>query len=260
MASLTFELKNARLGATLAIAAIGCVAQAGLIFDPFNGESLFENDADDATVRRFLDEDYLLFGTPFASVDVSTNGNLNFNDNVNFQNEGFPSPFADGMISPLWDDYIVRPGSQVLEHDGVGFYAFTWKNVSSWRDENSRHTFQAVIFAQNQNFGGFDFLAGDIAFAYRSQGKGPNDDDATLGLNAFGGGIAAGLPGDGKTVLKADDFDRLPLGKNEFILYRWNGEGYNVTLQQTQRVVPEPGTMAALGLGAIWLAARRRKR
>jgi hypothetical protein len=260
LVSLTFEVNRARWGAAFALLGIGCMAQAGLIFNPHNGDSLFDGDADDNTVTRFLDEDYFLFDAPFASVDVSTNGNLNFNDNVNFQNEGFPSEFAGGMIAPLWDDYIMAPGSDVLEHDGVGFYAFTWKNMASWRDSNSRHTFQAVLFATDQNFGGFNFLSRDIAFAYRSNGKGPNDEDATVGLNAFGGGLAAGLPGDGQTLLTGTDFGRLPLGPNEFILFRWNGEGYNVSLQKTVTVVPEPGTLAALGLGAAWLVARRSRK
>lgn len=243
---------------TLAIASF-TVANAGLILNPIGGSTIFGDEPDDdATVHVELDSTFALFGESFSSLHVSTNGNLNFSANSSFDNTAFPSVATGPMISPFWDDLLIIEGSHVTENRGAGWFAVTWRNVASWADLDSKHTFQVLLFSDDKEFGGFQFHAGDIAFAYGPLGAAISD-SATVGLNGGPGTEAAGIPDDGDTIITIDELVRLKPGKTDFILFRPEGDGYEVSYESTVRAVPEPATAVILGLGALGFAWRRRR-
>jgi hypothetical protein len=235
-------------------------AHAGLILSPLGGFTVFSS-GDDDTAHLSLNSTYKFFGQDFGAVDVSTNGNLNFSGNSDFANVGFPDSTSGAMIAPLWDDFSLSGNSRIIEQQGNGFFAVTWKNVETFSVPGSRDTFQAVMFNKDRNFGGFNFQQGDIAFAYGPIGSQLSfDDNATVGVNNGNGSKSAGLPGSGQTLINSADLSKLDPVKTEFILLRFNGTGYDVTYQHTDSAVPEPATIGALSLGLVGLASRRRNR
>lgn len=245
------------LAATLALGAAS--AHAGLILSPKGGITVFKA-GDDEVAHQQLNETFTLFGHSFNSIDISTNGNINFSGNDAFQNVAFPSSGAGSMIAPLWDDFTLFQGSRVIAQEGQGWFAVTWRNMATWYDLDQRHSFQAIVFNTDRSFGGFDFHAGDIAFAYGPMGDRLNyDDAATVGLNGPGGHFA-GLPGTGQTEISSAEIGKLEPFKTEFILYRPDGDGYDVSYQHTERAVPEPASVAVLGLGMFGLWRARRKK
>lgn len=235
-------------------------AHAGLILSPLGGFTEFST-GDDDVLTQDLGANYQFYGQSFSSIDISTNGNLNFASNTDFNNVQFPDLSTGAMIAPLWADFTLVQNSRVIYSQGSGFFGVTWNNVSTFFDQTQKFTFQALMFNQSQNMGGFNFHAGDIAFAYGGLGGPLNSQDSgTVGLNKGQGTGDAGLPGTGQTLITSADFPKLEPFKTEFILYRYNGVGYDVSYEHLNSAVPEPSTMAVIGLGAMGLMRRRRKR
>ena len=246
------------LGAMLAVGATS--AHAGLILSPLGGFTEFSS-GDDDVVTQSLGSNYSFFGQSFNSVSISTNGNLNFSGNTAFANVAFPSGSTGSMIAPLWADFVLVQNSRIIYSQGNGYFGVTWNSVSTFFNQSQKFTFQTMIFNQNENYGGFSFHAGDIAFAYGTLGGPLNSQDSgTVGLNNSNGTKSAGLPTTGQTLISSADFPKLEPFKTEFILYRYNGTGYDVSYQHLNSSVPEPGTMAAMSLAALGYLGGRRKR
>ncbi len=250
-----------RMIAVGAMVAVGATsAHAGLILSPLGGFTEFSS-GDDDVASQSLGSNYSFYGQSFNSVSISTNGNLNFSGNTDFANVAFPSGSTGSMIAPLWSDFVLVQNSRVIYSQGTGYFGVTWNSVSTFFDQTQKFTFQTMIFNQNENFGGFNFHSGDIAFAYGTLGGPLNSQNSgTVGLNNGNGFKSAGLPTTGQSLISSADFSKLEPFKTEFILYRYNGTGYDVSYQHLNSSVPEPGTLAAMGLAAFGLWRQRRKR
>ncbi|MEO8615488.1 MAG: autotransporter-associated beta strand repeat-containing protein [Luteolibacter sp.] len=87
------------------------------------------------------------YGTPYASVRVSTNGFLNFgNSFTNYINTGLPNTSAPpNLIAAAWTDWIIDSSSWVkwkaVDADTV---VVTWNNVLRL-GQNARATFQVIL-------------------------------------------------------------------------------------------------------------------
>ncbi len=219
----------------------GSIAQASFLVDPAGGTVLWADDAsyDDVVIRaRPLGFDFGFFAEdPIGAIDVSTNGNLNFDGDKDYENEHVPS--AIKRLSPLWDDLeiVSKSGDSIVEKVLPGiYYSVTWR-VHEQGNRAVRHGFQVVLFGQAQRLGGFDFAAGDIVFSYDAVGESFAKGTASVGLDA--GDDATTLPLPGATALsgllpRAAAW-LLPTLPGGFVLFRSDGEGGYTSLTNTNR-------------------------
>lgn len=240
-------------------------ARAGLLVDPSGGTALWQTTSgswDDQVVNRPLGFGFQFFGDLKTSVDVSTNGNLNFNGNAWYTNGSFPSS-GFGMIAPLWDDLYGYwgTGQSIVEKSNPGtYYSVTW-DTAQYANSSQLYRFQAIIFGQSAIVGGNIFLANDIVFSYDVVPNSSFQGDATVGVNKGDGVNFTGYTANGIVT----DPSSLPVGS--FIAFRANGSGYDLltsggVLKSTS--VPEIdsagfGSVLAVVAGALGLLERRRR-
>ncbi|MFO0811931.1 MAG: PEP-CTERM sorting domain-containing protein [Gemmatales bacterium] len=241
-------------------------AQTGLLIDP----STLTNTGltgDDSSITRTLPTTgtFNFYGVTRTTVDISTNGNLNFSSNTTFSNGTFPT--AVTRIAPFWDDLITTgtpPASAILDNQGDvtnPYYAVTWQNISNFgSNPAARYTFQAVWFNGPLTIGTFNFQAGDLAFDYTNMSTFLQGGNATVGLDQGNSSGFNPVPGSADGFIT--DLSLLPIDNEQFILFRENqAGGYDVSIQSLA-AVPEPSTviMTGAGLGAIVLGVRRHRR
>lgn len=233
-------------------------ALAGYLIDPTGGTVLFDSTVphDDETVTRPIGFTGQFFGNSYSSVDVSTNGNLNFSGFQGYTNYSLGN--SPAMIAPLWNDLQIYQGSgqKIVEKAVAGqYYSVTW-DIASFQNSAARYQFQAVLFSGSSLIGGTAFLPNDIAFAYQRIDPFFASGNATVGLSDGTGEYAtlSSLLPDG--VLTAADTSLLPTGANQFLLARWDGSGYTASVA----TVPEPSTWALGVLGIVCGALRFRCR
>ena len=98
-----------------------------------------------------------------------------------------------------------------------------------------------------------DFLSNDIADGAAIQVRDANGNDSF-----FSGNVAASLSPFSSTLSFISGNANLAQTKRVFLVLGGNFRGEDLSLDQIQSV-PEPASMAALGLGALGLLRRRRK-
>ena len=223
------------LSALLAGMITARTANADLLVDPTGGTSLIFSDPDNSVrTGRPLGFTGQFFGVNETTVDVSTNGNLNFSGNSSFADGIFPRSTA--RIAPLWDDLLLNdastvpnaPPSAIVEKVSPGvYYSVTWENVyrTTSLNPNKTDTFQAVWFGAATTIGGFTFQPNDIAFAYQMVNADFDGGAATVGVNKGSANAAAILPGSANGVITATTKNLLPLAVGQFVLFHPNGAG-----------------------------------
>jgi uncharacterized protein YhjY with autotransporter beta-barrel domain len=226
-----------------------CEAVAGLLIDPSGSTALILPGVDDiVSPGRSLGFTGNFFGVPLATVDLSSNGNLNFSNSNSFGNGAFPSSAVGGagIVAPFWDDLVTGTGS-VLEKVSVGnYYAATWLDNRGF-GSGGNFTFQAAWFGSAQTVNGISFLPDDIVFGYETVSGALS---ATVGLNKGDGVNSAVLPGttDGQIT----EPSLLPLGPTQYLLFRPNGAGsYNVIFLDLAQIaqLALPQSLGDVGLG-----------
>lgn len=230
-------------------------------------------------------------GTFFDSVqntvDVSSNGNLNWNGNRDFGSVG--GPMAVARISPLWDDFLFLQGTggKVISNKDPGkYFAVTWQNVPLWLEYYSHntftpYTFQVAWFGAPTQIGNFQFQPNDIAFSYATDLANLRDLYGVAGLNRGGSTTFIPFPGDqidaadtGNNsnpgfMYAAEAKQKLPsLTSDEFFLFRPDGNNsYNASRESlsgtSSSAVSEPSSLllvtAAIGTSAWWQRRRRQR-
>lgn len=245
-------------------------AHAGLFLDYTGGTVLLSNTVGDSNKddgiaygSRPLSGAY--FGQNFTDYipTISINGHVNFVGD----NEYFNRPLGVSevnRIAPMWQDYSIGSIGEIIESSGATYYGITWVNMENNSASGHLGTFQAIFFESDTTLNGFDFITGDIIFSYGEFTNGFIGNEPTIGLeNELGelGGIAP-LPGTEETngVFYSIHDHVLPNGEGQFVLFRPDGFGYDVSIQTS--AVPEPSAYAAFAGGFALAGAllRRRRR
>ncbi len=213
-------------------------AAADLVIDPTGGTSLVFSDPDNSARTRPLGFTAQFFGLDKTTVDISTNGNLNFGLNTSFADGAFPRSTA--RIAPLWDDLTLNSTGTIVEKASPGvYYSVTWENVFRTTSLNPSKidTFQAVWFGASATVGGFTFQKNDIAFSYQMVNADFDSGAATVGINKGSSNAAAVLPGTTDGVITAATKNLLPITGPQFVLFRSDGlGGYVASIQTTAAV------------------------
>lgn len=240
--------------------------RADLLVDPAGGTTLFsdaETHDDEVVSGRSLGFDFSFFGTHLTAVDVNTNGNLNASEGADFLNVSLPTLFGP-QICPYWDDLLISAGdgASVVEKRSSGLYSVTWKGLEASPGSVGRNSFQAVLFGAALSLGGFDFKPGDIAFAYGrlDAPMGEPEGYATLGLDGGDGehaAVLAELPSR-NGLLQDSDRSLIPTSAGSFVLFRPSSPDTYEARIVNAAPVPEPSTIAGVGL-ATAASLRRRK-
>ena len=166
-----------------------CEGGAGFSYiDATNDTQLYQ---DDGTIEIPLPFPVTFYGTPYASINASSNGNLQFDSsNGSFLNACLDeTPVADmgDMIAPFWDDLNLSFFG-FLETELVGtaperIFVIEWDDVPRFGDDDSdRVTFEVQFFEES----------GDIVFLYEDVTlfEGNNGSDATIGIQSAAQGLA----------------------------------------------------------------------
>ncbi len=166
-----------------------CESGSGFAYiDATNDTFLYQ---DDGIISLDLPFPFIFYGTTYTEIQVSSNGNLQFNNgNPQFFNECM----ADGavvnmgdMIAPYWDDLDLR-FLGFLEYEIVGstpdrIFVIEWDDVPRFGDTNDDQvTFEVQLFEKSN----------DIVFLYQDVTTldGYNGSSATIGLQSEAQGVA----------------------------------------------------------------------
>lgn len=233
----------------LVLAICASTAHASFLIDPTGGTPLWSSIAgadDEVRVGRPLGFAFTFFdGDPVTTVDVSTNGNLNFSGDSDYSNESPKVPIP--RISPLWDDLELVAGSSdsIIEKIVAGkYYSVTWQ-VHERAQPATRHAFQAVLFGASMRVNGLDFQKDDIVFCHEEVGATFSKNRATVGLDAGDAEIIVPVPGASSSagVLPHAEAGLLPVGAGGFLLFRPDGSGsYTVTVVGNRAPRPRDDT------------------
>ncbi|MCA9195515.1 MAG: hypothetical protein KDB03_27275 [Planctomycetales bacterium] len=262
---------------------------ADLLFATDGGQEVFSEQLqllgdgdplDDVVTLRSLGlADFRLFGQNVTQLWVSDNGNLNSTGSSSF----FAEPLATltparAMIAPMWDDFFIAklpdsysPNNRVIERNLPGvWYSVTWEHVRLYNELvvggdfiDTQRSIQAVIFGDDFQYEGFQFLHNDIVFSYVSHTATTSDFvdpaleaslptgfsqlNAAIGITGAAG-EAVSMFGDSSAngIFEADEASSaLPWTDRQFILFReisdQNGQfdHYAVSTESLSSV-PEP--------------------
>lgn len=248
----------------MALAAVA--SRAEVLINPVGGTVLFGDSQnwDDSVVNRNIGFTLDFFGAGSTALDVSTNGNLNFNSSASFNNESLPNA-SSSMIAALWDDLYIfaSSGQSIVEKTDPGtYYSVTW-NVAQFTDPSQLYRFQAALFGASTTINGSPFLPNDIVFSYDLIPVSFRDGSATVGLNQGNGIDFASPPGVADGIITNSNASLLPTGLGTYLLFRPNGSGYDVSVGSAPVPEIDPaglGSVLALVTGALGLLERRRSK
>lgn len=185
-----------------------------------------------------------LFGTDYSSFYISNNGLLSFGHAISSYS---PTPLnqeTDGVIiAPYWTDLDTFSNSAA----DAGIYLsqtanqtiVTWNKMGYYPENYSgTATFQVVL---NSN--------GQIGFYYGNMASGTDGHNAAAG---FGDGLASINEGELSSASGTTGVVSSRLNQTQL--------AFSVAAGGVPQVVPEPATLALLGLGLFGFAAARRRK
>jgi hypothetical protein len=254
------------------------------LIDPTGGTALTFTAGDNdngVTANQALGFNFTLFpgganATTSTNLAASVNGFLVMRvtgvptTGIVDSSRGFPIPSEQmRIIGAFWDDLVIPAGStgSVTKQSTANYTAVTWNVYRQGQSGITAPTtnFQAAVFGAGTTVRGFNFLANDIAFTYNSLPTTPEGGSAAIGLNSgftgVGAAPAAALIGNDAQG-RVTGTTAIPLHNtaDQFLLLRPdNVGGYTISIQTLAAAIPEPSTLALLGLGMAGLLVRSRR-
>lgn len=254
-----------------ALMALAPSARATFLVDPTGGTSLVSSlsDVDDGSALRSLGGSFSLYGTSYTSLYVQANGFLSTLNGSGFFTDRSVTTLASAVggpvISPFYDDLYLDTslGDTLTEKSTASYYAVTYA-ISGINDFTAGHesNFQAALIKTATVLQNNVLLPGDIVLSYGALGSTVDGNDFTVGVGA------SSTNGTGAFGVTTGQFATATSFLGNFnpstqaLLYRFNpttGVYTQSLISYIGTPTPEPGALAALGLGAVALVRRRRR-
>ena len=253
-------------------------ALAGTIVSGFNSGNLPAND-DGSTSLLSTGFNMNFFGSTYTGVYANNNGNVTFTGaQSTYTPYGLTGPLGQAIIAPFFADVDTRgSGSGIMSYgtgtyNGMAAFGVNWPGVGYYNSHTDKlDTFQLLLVNRSDtgagnfdiyfNYGSMQWESGDVsggsgglggecAVAGYSNGTGNSGTYYQLPGSAVCGALIDG----GSNALMTATNDGVP---GQFQFQVRNGE---VAPPPPVPGVPEPATLALLGMGIIGLGIMRRRK